>query len=313
MLRNSPILLEKCQPIQFINNTTAAATTSIYDSIRKQPDSHCLSTLESCERAIRLLEPSTNPQVQLASYYLLESLRSMILTQMKYERIQLEKHPESIRNMEKLMAKKERQVLLSSFFQDSSISNNSRQHDSINGTSLPSGYTLRPLVEADGTYVNSIWPFRSNKSLIMITKQIVGDIKNATIYGSSSTCLGIEFESRLVGCIIRHRNGSVGILHVDEEHRRFGLGEALLKEATKAVLARGGEDVYAFILDGNHASEALFTKLGWEKVGDSSAKGTGKRRAKRKWMYLSEKARVSVSTEDAFISDRAQPEGATFG
>jgi L-amino acid N-acyltransferase YncA len=69
----------------------------------------------------------------------------------------------------------------------------------------------------------------------------------------------------------------VGILHVDEEHRRFGLGLALLKEATKALLARSrnGDNVYAFILDGNHASEALFTKLGWEKVGDSSAKGTG--------------------------------------
>ncbi len=108
----------------------------------------------------------------------------------------------------------------------------------------------------------------------MIEKQILGDNVNATKYGCS-TCLGIEFDSRLVGCIMRYRNGSLGILHVDEEHRRFGLGQALLKEATEALASRN-EDLFAFMLDGNNASEALFTKLGREKdIDASSAKGTG--------------------------------------
>ena len=265
MLRNSPVLLERCQPVQFIGTNV----TSIYDNIRKQPDSYCLSTLESCERAMKLLEPN-NPNMIRASYYLLEALRSMILTQMKYERMHLEQYPDSIRNMEKLMAKKQRQVQL---VVQERTSRTSRH--TMNATTLPNGYTIRPLVESDGTYVDSRWPFRSSKSLVMIEKQILGDNMNATIYGCS-TCLGIEFDnSRLVGCIMRHRNGSIGILHVDEEHRRFGLGQALLKEATEA-LARRNEDVFAFILDGNNASEALFTKLGWEKdIDASSAKGTG--------------------------------------
>ena len=52
MILRTPLLLEKCQAIQF----TSTSHRSIYDNIRKQPESHCLSTLESCERALKLLE-----------------------------------------------------------------------------------------------------------------------------------------------------------------------------------------------------------------------------------------------------------------
>jgi len=216
---------------------------------------------------MRVLERD-NPERKNASSYLLEALRTMILTQMKYERIHLEQYPESIRNMEKLMAKKERQIVLVA---ESSMS--AGGIDTTNATPLPNGYSIRPLVKSDGKYVDSRWPYRSSKSLVMIEKQILADNINATKYGGS-ICLGIDFEGSLVGCIFRHRNGSLGILHVDEEHRKLGLGQVLLNEATKELASRN-EDLFAFIIDGNHASEALFTKLGWEKASGSSTKGTG--------------------------------------
>ena len=68
----------------------------------------------------------------------------------------------------------------------------------------------------------------------MIKKQIGADNLNATRTGYS-TCLGIEHKGKLIACIMRHRNGSLGILHVDEEHRRQRLGEVLLASATKAL------------------------------------------------------------------------------
>ena len=79
MVRNSPVLMQKCNPIQF----TGTDDVSIYDSIRKQPDTHCLSTLESCVRTLQLLEPN-NTNTKEASRHLLDSLRAIILTQMKY-------------------------------------------------------------------------------------------------------------------------------------------------------------------------------------------------------------------------------------
>mmetsp|Transcript_17105 Transcript_17105/g.23777 ORF Transcript_17105/g.23777 Transcript_17105/m.23777 type:complete len:195 (-) Transcript_17105:258-842(-) len=152
---------------------------------------------------------------------------------------------------------------------------------------LPDGYTLRPLTEADAKFVDSRWPFQSNKSLVMIEKQILADTANATKY-QTSTCLGIDFNdgsnTALVACVIRHRNGSIGILHVDPEHRRLGLAEALLKQATMALIRRR-DKAFAFIVDGNTASEKLFTKLGWVKANPLEKKGTGKRKAKRLWIY----------------------------
>ena len=247
MLRNSPILLERCQKIQF----TGTSDRSIYDSIRKQPDTFCLSTLESCVRTLKLLEPD-NPSMDEATTYLLSSLKALVKTQIEQERIHLEKN--SIRNSAKFEAKRERQ---SSMF--------------INP--VDKGYSLRPLRQEDALYVDSRWPYRSNKSLKMIDKQIRADVVNAT-RTNNSVCLGVEYKNNLVGCILRHRNGSLGILHVDPEHRRNGLGELLLKGATNSVKSRG-EPAFAYIVDGNKASEALFTSLGWEKADPHSKKGTG--------------------------------------
>ena len=83
MILRTPLLLEKCQAIQF----TSTSHRSIYDNLRKQPESHCLSTLESCERALKLLEEeesnNNNNNMKMASYHLLTSLKKMILIQMK--------------------------------------------------------------------------------------------------------------------------------------------------------------------------------------------------------------------------------------
>jgi GNAT superfamily N-acetyltransferase len=111
----------------------------------------------------------------------------------------------------------------------------------------------------------------------MIKKQIGADNLNATRTGYS-TCLGIEHEGKLIACIMRHRNGSLGILHVDEDHRRQCLGEVLLASATKA-LEQTKDPVFAFIVDGNAASESLFTKLGWSKTY-SGKKGHGQKESK---------------------------------
>jgi len=287
MLRYSPVLLDKCHTIQF----TGTTDRSIYDSIRKQPDFFCLSTLESCARTLKLLEPD-NPFMKKAKYHLEESLKALVLTQMKHEQKHLEEYPDSIRNVSKIEAKRKRQHQTSKA--QSKVVVGSGEKNVINTpknkfssdviADLHDGYELRGLEGlSDAEYVNSRWPYQSKKSLKMIERQINADNVNATRTGFS-TCLGIEYSGELVACILRHRNGSLGILHVDDEHRRLGLGEILLNQATVA-LKRRDEPVFAFIVDGNNASEALFTKLGWVKADPFAKKGTGKRKAKRMWNY----------------------------
>lgn len=275
MLRHSPVLLEKCQPVQF----TGTTDLSIYDSIRKQPHGSCLSTLESCERTLRLLEPDCTRRKE-ASHHLLESLRALIRTQIEYERRHLEGNPRLVRDSAKLDAKLQRQsrVVKKPEGQPRIYLGQSEQD-----SSLPAGYTIRPLKEDDAPFVDGTWPYRSAKSLVMIERQIRADQSNSTIYGTH-TCLGAEAGGELVACILRHRNGSVGMLHVGESHRTRGLGSALLGSSAGAILARG-ERPFAFIVDGNGASERVFERAGFVKADPNGKRGTGKRRAKRLWVY----------------------------
>lgn len=297
MVRYSPILMEKCQQIQF--TSTAAATRSIYDPIRKQPDSHCLSTLESCSRTLTLLEPN-NANTKEATKYLHSALKALVCIQIRQERIHLTNNPGSIRNAEKIESKRKRQQKLESdlyklYPDDQNQSQTMLNPESIGAISsakqgsefvfkkeIGDGFLLRNLEPADASFVDSRWPYRSKKSMTMIERQIRADNKNATIY-HSSCCLGIEKEEQLVACILRHRNGSLGILHVDESYRRQGFATTLLSEASASILSRG-EPLSAYIVDGNKQSEAVFQALGWVKDNPLSKKGTGKRRSKRKWI-----------------------------
>jgi DTW domain-containing protein YfiP len=86
MVNRSPLLLEKCQQVQFTSNSK----TSIYDAVRKEPEKHCLSTLEACAEALLLLEPAPDrillhqqhqqhqQQAKEAKSYLEAALRFMI-------------------------------------------------------------------------------------------------------------------------------------------------------------------------------------------------------------------------------------------
>jgi hypothetical protein len=121
---------------------------------------------------------------------------------MKYEQIHLEKHPNLVRNVSKLKAKKERQKHILSTTNMLSTTDNTGYNEM-----LPDGYRLRPLLLSDAEFVDSRWPYGSKKSLVMIKKQIGADNLNATRTGYS-TCLGIEHKGKLIACIMRHRNGS---------------------------------------------------------------------------------------------------------
>ncbi len=297
MVRYSPILMEKCQQIQF--TSTAASTRSIYDPIRKQPDSKCLSTLESCSRTLTLLEPN-NPITEEATKYLHSALKALVCTQISQERKYLSNNPESVRNIEKIESKRKRQQVLESDLQElypneQHVTEITTNGDQAGGGKLKEvesaiqfkkdmgdGFVMRNLEPEDASFVDSRWPYRSKKSLTMITRQIRADNKNSTIY-NTSCCLGIEKEGQLIGCILRHRNGSLGILHVDESYRRRGFATAMLTEASDSILQRG-EPLSAYIVDGNKQSEAVFQALGWVKGDPQAKKGTGKRRAKRKWI-----------------------------
>ncbi len=53
ILKQSPELVNLCQQVQFTNEYE-----SIYDVVRKEPQKHCISTLEACAQSLVCIEPS---------------------------------------------------------------------------------------------------------------------------------------------------------------------------------------------------------------------------------------------------------------
>jgi len=73
MIMQSPELIKNCQQIQF-----QSETESIYpDSLRKEPEKHCLSTLESCAHTLMLLEPSSERATE-SKMFLEGSMKCMV-------------------------------------------------------------------------------------------------------------------------------------------------------------------------------------------------------------------------------------------
>jgi DTW domain-containing protein YfiP len=86
MARESPSLVECCQAVQF-----TAPGNSIYDAIRKEPEQHCLSTLECCARALVHLE-TDKVNANRASMHLEAALRSLVDQQQERRLVPVPRH-----------------------------------------------------------------------------------------------------------------------------------------------------------------------------------------------------------------------------
>lgn len=74
MIMQSKRLMASCQQIQF-----TADYDSIYDVVRKEPEKHCISTLEACAHALTLLEPDDKIAME-AKQYLEGAMQFMVDT-----------------------------------------------------------------------------------------------------------------------------------------------------------------------------------------------------------------------------------------
>jgi len=265
IIRESPSLLRHCQQVQF-----EAESSSLYDAVRKEPDGHCLSTLEACAKALVLLESSA----QNAANHLHSVLQSHVDAHvMNAETLEPRNVGVAIqRSYEK--NKRRREIERTMFDGVNVLAKVDKPAQPIRRP-LDDGTVLRSLTALDAAIVDSWWEYRSAKSHSLVSRRI--DIDGGV------ACLGIEVDGNLAACILRYDGGALGMLHVKEECRRRGYGAILLQEATSALEERG-EECVAFILDGNTASEDLFSKLGWERADLHIKMQTGNRRSKRKWV-----------------------------
>lgn len=121
----------------------------------------------------------------------------------------------------------------------------------------PEGVAIRPLGEEYAETVHSLYP------LIEKEERVREILRDGTVYGAF---LPVEGGEALAGFIGTHEEGSMGMLHVMQAHRRKGIAEQLERFLINRLLEQG-RTPYAQIFTDNAASLKLQEKLGLRVAG----------------------------------------------
>ena len=300
----------RCQMVQFppedscdtkVQNSSSADNgearqnhQSVYNAVRKEPEAHTISTLEALAKAFDTLEPvddntfdtADNTDILRPSEALNRVLENHVEAYLN--NAITKRTPRFNRDISGAGARNKRTLQIkNNIFAagDLEEENGKRVRQGLAADdavlrTLDDGAVIRPLQLADAPQLDAWWDHKSSNSLQMVARCISTDC-NANV----GACLGVYGPNgnTLRAGIVRYEGGAVGMLHVDSQYRQRGYGEALLSEVTEAIENAGTGECVAFIMEGNVASEKTFQKVGWVRE-DPSLKGTGKRKANRKWI-----------------------------
>lgn len=131
------------------------------------------------------------------------------------------------------------------------------------GQSLPVRYKdIRRLTAGDLDYVREHYPGRAKST------RETGKCPEGYLEGRISAGLmyGAFADGRQVGFAGTHEAGGMGMLYVEEQYRRRGIGKALLSYNINRTLERGWLP-YSHVPENSDAVECLLEKLGMYKAG----------------------------------------------
>ena len=131
----------------------------------------------------------------------------------------------------------------------------------------PKGYGFRRATEADVSFFHSTWKFASSPLSPYLKERYSNMIRRLP---SVMVIYKDEGKDIVVGCGIQDILGCIGKVYVDEAHRRCGLASFIISELCSQIQSVG--DVvppHAYVEKDNHASSAVFEKLGFEKQTDT--------------------------------------------
>lgn len=121
----------------------------------------------------------------------------------------------------------------------------------------PEGVTLKQLSFNNIFQIIASYPYEGEDPVRIFEKFI----KYNPNYGAFEKETG-----NLMGWVTRYHCGTIATLQVEEQYRRRGIGELLVKALAKTI-AEMGDDCTTSIVVGNPASKNLFEKIGFKNTG----------------------------------------------
>lgn len=113
------------------------------------------------------------------------------------------------------------------------------------------------MTESNVKKVNSVWPHRYEGSEEFIAYSIKYHL-NVGIFND---------DDELLAWSLRYDNGSLGVLQVDENHLRKGLGSLIAKAISRKIAVEEDCDVISLIVHKNVKSLNMFKKIGFTEAG----------------------------------------------
>jgi len=234
--------------------------------MRKEPEEHCLSTLEACGEALKILEgvDGNGPKIQKRLLTVLTKHVELHLKNAR-EASQSRHNRDTTSRDTKLKRAKE---IERSIYGDTSPSGSTSTTTTTSTSSHQDGdvrtiattttidatttrllkldddkdgkssaVTIRRLTHEDIPLIDTWWDNGgTSKSLMTLTRCIDSDYDKDI--GATLGIVDENDKTKLIACVVRYESGPLGILHVVEEHRKKGYGTALLKEATRILSER---------------------------------------------------------------------------
>lgn len=119
-----------------------------------------------------------------------------------------------------------------------------------------------------------LWTFEQLCSALLCWNRLLRTFKSIIFLNLPHFSLNSSFEEGRsnkkindFSTIFRMPDGLIGILQTDEKYQGHGYASSVVKASAKKF-AQMGRDSYAAVNEGNIASRALFSKLGFVPIGD---------------------------------------------
>lgn len=114
---------------------------------------------------------------------------------------------------------------------------------------------IKPLNISQAQFIFDNYDEKETSSLVEIQEYI-----------KRGPALGYYQDEKLLGFVLVHDDGQIGVLQVLKEHRGKGIAKKLMKAITKEVLKTGRVPGLE-VLKGNEASISVVTSIGFEHIG----------------------------------------------
>ena len=236
--------------------------------IRKEPEDHCLSTLECCTQALLLLQQQQSPSndVSTAEHYLMSSLRILVDQQLQQKQGDCIPRHVQLRKTSRFEKNKRRYHIQEQLFGGDVLV-----------THLPDGSTLRKLRHSDAPLIHH---YQQQQELLPLQQppSSLKDIDRQIKQGVA--CFGVFRGHELCAFLVQDDN-KIMQLHVQVEYRRRGYGATLLAAASQVIRGINIEGE-AFLVD--DLTEQIFEREGWLKENP-----TLQRTECQKWILVAKK------------------------